>query len=149
VPGSHGYAAPAAADLKLLCGALGLVLVLQMRVADARNLPRDLTLPEVPLDDATALALAAPEVPMLVTGARAGEVAAILSASPVSADVSLAEEPDVLRRAVAAHGPDRVLLGTHAPFLTPAAAHQKLTAAALPPEARDAVSRGNAERLGL
>lgn len=150
-PGSHGYRAVEAAELKRRCGVLGMVLILQMRVADPRNLPAGVELPEVPVADAIALAQAAPETPMIVAGARAGELAAILgeSSESVLADVSLAEEPDVLRRAVAAHGAHRLLIGTHAPFLTPAAAARKLSAARLTPDDRAAVSTGNAERLGF
>jgi len=150
-PGSHGYRASEAAGLKEACGELGLTLILQMRIADPRNLPADLELGEVAVEDALALAAAAPAVPMVVAGARAGELPAILGESPdsVLADVSLAEEPDVLRRAVAAHGAHRLLIGTHTPFLTPVAAAQKLTAARLAPREHEMVSRGNAERLGL
>jgi hypothetical protein len=150
-PGSHGYRAADAVSLKQTCGSLGLVLVLQMRVADPRNLPPNLDLPQVEVDDATALALAAPAVAMVVAGARVPELSAILkaSSSSVLADLSLAEEPDVLKRAVAAHGASRLLIGTHSPFLTPAAARQKLSAANLTAADREAVSRHNAERLGF
>ncbi|MPZ82310.1 MAG: hypothetical protein GEV28_18690 [Actinophytocola sp.] len=150
-PGSHGYRAADAGGLKRTCGSLGLVLVLQMRVADPRNLPKGLRLGEVDVDDAIRLALVVPAVPMVVAGARAGELSAVLTASAesVCADLSLAEEPDVLRRAVAAHGARRLLVGTHAPFLTPAAARQKLAAAGLPPADLEAVSRRTAERLGF
>lgn len=150
-PGSHGYRAADAAGLKQKCGALGLTLVLQMRVADPRNLPAGLALPEVPVEDATALALAAPETAMIVAGARVPEMHAILAATrdTVLADVSLAEEPDMLRRAVAAHGAHRLLIGTHTPFLTPVAAARKLTAAHLSAEDHAAVSHLNAERLGF
>ncbi len=151
VPGSHGYRASDARELKQACGSLGMTLVLQMRVADPRNLPAGLVLGAVETADATALATAVPAAPMVVAGARVGELHAILGAAPESvlADVSLAEEPDVLRRAVAAHGAHRLLIGTHAPFLTPAAARQKLTAAGLTPADRAAVGSGNAERLGF
>lgn len=150
-PGSHEYRAMDAAELKRRCGALGLVLILQMRVADPRNLPAGLELPEVAVADAIDLARAAPETSMIVAGARAGELGAILGESPESvlADVSLAEEPDVLRRAVAAHGAHRLLIGTHTPFLTPMAAARKLSAARLTPDEHAAVSTGNAERLGF
>lgn len=150
-PGSHGYRAVEAAELKVLCGELGLPLVLQMRIADPRNLPADLDLREVTVEDATALAVAAPGTPMIVAGARAAELPAILGAAPdsVLADLSLAEEPDVLRRAVTAHGAHRVVMGTHTPFLTPAAAAQKLAAARLAPADHEAVRSGNAERLGF
>jgi sugar phosphate isomerase/epimerase len=150
-PGSHGYRAADAAGLARTCGALGLTLILQMRVADPRNLPADLTLSEVAAEDATALARSAPETSMIVAGARVGEISAILGESPdrVLADVSLAEEPDVLRRAVAAHGAHRLVIGTHAPFLTPVAAARKLAAARLAPDDHAAVSRRNAERLGF
>jgi predicted TIM-barrel fold metal-dependent hydrolase len=150
-PGSHGYPAADAAELKRTCGSLGLVLVLQMRVADPRNLPPGLDLAHVDVDDATALALAAPAVAMVVAGARATELLSILRAAPaaVLADVSLAEEPDVLTRAVTAVGASRLLVGTHSPFLTPAAARQKLAVAKLTAADREAVSWRNAERLGL
>jgi len=88
---------------------------------------------------------------MIVAGARVPELRTILGESPdsVLADLSLAEEPDVLRRAVAAHGAHRLLTGTHAPFLTPVAAARKLTAARLGPDDHAAVSHLNAERLGF
>jgi hypothetical protein len=146
-PGSHGYPAADATELKRICGDLGLTLILQMRVADPRNLPAGLDLPEV--TDAVVLALAAPDTPMIVAGARVAELSTILGDSPdsVLADLSLAEEPDVLRRAVAAHGAHRLVTGTHTPFLTPFAAARKLTG--LTADDRDAVSRLNAERLGF
>lgn len=139
-PGSHGYRATEAIALR------GPRLILQMRVADPRNLPADLPLPEAPVADAIALAKA---VPTVIAGAKAVELHAILTATDALADLSLAEEPDVLRRAVAAHGADRLLIGTHTPFLTPAAAAQKLRAAHLSEADRAAVTRGNAERIGL
>lgn len=150
-PGSHGYPAEDAVPLRDLCGARGLTLVLQMRVADPRNLPPDLVLGQVDVADAITLAQATPTAPLVVAGARAPEVAAVLAASAdlVFADLSLAEEPDVLARAVAAHGAHRLLIGTHTPFLTPSAARQKLVAANLDPADHDAVSSRNAERLGF
>jgi hypothetical protein len=150
-PGSHGYPAGDAVRLKELCGSRGLTLILQMRVADPRNLPRDLTLGQVDTADAITLARAAATVSMIVAGARAPELSAVLAASSdtVLADLSLAEEPDVLRRAVTAHGAHRLVIGTHTPFLTPAAARQKLMAADLDPADHDAVSRRNAERVGF
>jgi hypothetical protein len=146
-PASHGYPAEAAIGLKELCAELGAVLVVQLRIADPRNLPADLDLGGVP--DVVPLLRAAPEVPVVVAGARAGELAALLRLPAVHAELSLAEEPDVLRRAVAAHGADRLLVGTHAPFLTPAAARLKVSAADLPASDLVAVTRGNATRLGL
>jgi hypothetical protein len=150
-PGSHGYHAAEAVELKRTCGDLGLTLILQMRVADPRNLPANLELPEVAVEDAAVLALAAPEAPMVVAGARAHELPAILGETPdsVLAEVSLAEEPDILRRAVITYGAHRLLIGTHAPFLTPFAAAQKLAAARLTADDHAAVSTGNAERLGF
>jgi hypothetical protein len=144
-PGSHGYSA--AGSVKALCGSLGLVLMLQMRIADPRNLPAGLELGEVP--DAVALARAEPSVPMVVAGARVGELPSILGLPSVYAELSLAEEPDVLRRAVAAYGADRLLVGTHAPFLTSEAARAKVTAARLSAADLEAVTRGNAAGLGF
>jgi predicted TIM-barrel fold metal-dependent hydrolase len=150
-PGSHGYPAADAAELKRTCGALGLTLVLQVRVADPRNLPAGLDLPPVDPADVMAIAAVRPAVPMIVAGATAAELRTILPATPetVLADTSLAEEPDVVRRAVAAHGAHRLLVGTHAPFLTPEAARQKLAAARLAVAHDTAVRWGNAARLGL
>ena len=146
-PASHGYRAEEATALRQT----GVTLVVQLRIADPRNLPPGLDLGQVDVADVLALAHAAPHVPMIVAGARVGELSAILGDSPASvlAEMSLAEEPDVLRRAVAAHGAHRLLVGTHAPFLTPAAARVKLAAARLTPADHEAVSSGNAERLGL
>lgn len=137
----------ASASVKALCGSLGLVLILQMRIADPRNLPAGLDLGEVP--NAASLARVEPSVPLVVTGARVGELSSFLGLPSVYADLSLAEEPDVLRRAVAAYGADRLLVGTHAPFLIPEAARAKVSAARLSPASLEAVTRGNAVRLGL
>jgi hypothetical protein len=142
-PGSHGYSAAGA--VKALCGSLGLVLVLQMRIADPRNLPAGLELGEVP----DVAALAEPSVSMVVAGARVGELPSILGLPSVYAELSLAEEPDVLRRAVAAYGADRLLVGTHAPFLTPEAARAKVMAAGLSAADLESVTRGNAAGLGF
>ena len=150
-PGSHGYAAVEAVELKRTCGTLGLTLVLQLRVADQRNLPPGVDLVPVDPADAIVLATAEPAVPMVVAGATAAELRTILAATPdaVRGDLSLAEEPDVLRRAVAAHGAHRLLTGTHAPLLTPAAARQKLAAGRLAPADDAAVRWRNAAGLGL
>jgi predicted TIM-barrel fold metal-dependent hydrolase len=137
--------------VKRACGAAGLVFILQMRVADLRNVPAELGLADVALPDALALARAEPGVPMIVAGARVPELDAILAAAPSSvfAELSLAEQPDVVRRAVRTHGAHRLLMGTHAPFLTPAAARMKLAAARLSPAEHAAVSYRNAEALGF
>jgi hypothetical protein len=136
VPGSHGYPASEAR-------ALDMPVILQMRVADPRNLPSDLPLPEVDVAEAVALS------PMVVTGARAHELSPILTATQALADLSLAEQPDVVRRAVATFGADRLLIGTHAPFLTPEAARQKLLAARLPQASFAALTSENAARLNF
>jgi predicted TIM-barrel fold metal-dependent hydrolase len=127
------------------------VLILQMRVADLRNVPAELGLVDVTVEDALALAGAEPEVPMIVAGARVPELNAILAGAPdsVFAELSLAEEPDVVRRAVARHGAHRLLMGTHAPLLTPAAARMKLAAARVSAAEHAAVSYRNAEALGF
>lgn len=146
-PASHGYPASAAIGLKELCGELGVVLVVQMRIADPRNLPPDLDLGDVP--DVMPLLRAAPEVSVVVAGARVGELPTLLEVPSVHAELSMAEEPDVLRRAVAAYGAERLLVGTHAPFLTPEAARAKVAAARLSEADLAAVTRGNAARLGF
>lgn len=146
-PASHGYPAEAAIGLKELCGELGVTLVVQLRIADPRNLPPDLDLGGVP--EVMPLLRAAPEVPVVVAGARVGELPALLGVPSVHAELSLAEEPDVLRRAVAAHGADLLLVGTHAPFLTPAAARLKVSVAGLSATDLESVTRGNAARLGF
>lgn len=137
--------------VKRACREAGSVLILQLRIADLRNVPAELGLVDVAVEDALALARAEPDVPMIVAGARVPELNAILVATPdsVYAELSLAEEPDVVRRAVAAHGAHRLLMGTHAPFLTPAAARAKLDAAHLSAADHAAVSVGNAEALGF
>lgn len=55
--------------------------------------------------------------------------------------------PRAIALAVAVFGADRVLLGSDCPIFPPAEAVRAVQAAALPPEAREAVRRGNALRL--
>ena len=137
--------------VKRACGAAGLVLILQLRIADLRNVPAELGLVDVTVPEALALARVEPDVPMIIAGARVTELDAILAATPptVFAELSLAEQPDVVRRAVQTHGAHRLLMGTHAPFLTPAAARLKLAAARLSPADHAAVAVANAAALGF
>lgn len=146
-PASRGYTDAGAAAVKALCGGLGLVFILQMRIADPRNLPVGFDVGGVP--DVVSVARVEPSVPLVVAGARVAELPSFLRRPSVYAELSLAEEPDVVRRAVAAYGAERLLVGTHAPFLTPEAARAKVVAARLSAGDFEAITRGNAEGLGF
>lgn len=150
VPGCHGYPATAAYELHRACVARGVTLVVQLRIVDARSVPLGLHLPDVPVADVLSLASSTRSAPLVVAGARAQEAHQLLANGPRSlhVDLSLAEEPDVVRRLIAAHGSGRLLVGSHAPFLTPAAVRAKIDAAGLPLSVLRDVTVDNARRLG-
>ncbi len=153
-PAYHGYGldAPAFADLLDEAGRRGLVVQIAIRMEDERTLhpllkglPRTDPAPLIPL-------LARPSQPkvVLLNALRtvSGEpLRRLLAAGEVWVDIGMLEGLEGVKRLVAQVGFDRLLLGSHAPFFVPEAAHLQLRESALPAAQAEAIARGNARRI--
>ncbi|WP_165243808.1 amidohydrolase family protein [Paludisphaera soli] len=153
-PGYHGYGldVPAFAELLDEAGGRGLVVQIAVRMEDERTLhpllkalPRTDPAPLIPL-------LARPSQPrvVLLNALRtvSGEpLRRLLAAGEVWVDVGMLEGLEGIKRLVAQVGIDRLLLGSHAPFYVPEAAHLQLKESALSAAQAEALTRGNARRI--
>lgn len=150
-PGYHGYALADECFRRLLAGAAGAGLFVQLAVAmeDARTQPDLLVVPDV---DLAALPAAMAKVPdsrvQLLNWRPRGAILERLAAVPgISFDAARADGTDGVASLMAATTPERVLFGSHAPFLIPEAALIRVHESALEPDPLVAVLRGNAERF--
>lgn len=82
-------------------------------------------------------------------GAHGGDLKPLSDAPNVWAEISLVESAQTLRSAVEALVAERVVFGSHSPFMYFEAVAAKLDVASVdvPPEVVDAVRSGNAEAL--
>ena len=98
----------------------GLPLCVQVRIIDERAHHPLMLVPAVPAAAIARLAGAVPNASILVGGAFQSEMPAIADAANVAVELSSVESADTLANALAVLGPQRLLLGTHAPIYTPA-----------------------------
>ena len=111
----------------------------------------DRQVPDVDLGEVLDLARICPQATLIVAAAKWGEAQRVLQAARdlpcLYLEISHLEYVDGLHRIVEQYGSDRLLLGTHAPLFTPAAARLKVETARLTPVDREAILQGNALRL--
>jgi predicted TIM-barrel fold metal-dependent hydrolase len=153
-PNYHGYGldAPEFADLLDEAGRRGLIVQVSIRMEDERTLhPLLKTLPR--LDPAPLIPLLSrpsrPKVVLLnALRTLSGEpLRRLLTAGEVWVDVAMLEGLEGVKRLVKQVGFDRILLGSHAPFFVPEAAHLQLKESALPAAQAEAIALGNARRI--
>jgi len=149
-PGYHGYGLdhPGFADLLVAASERGLLVQLAVALEDPRTQPERMRVPEVDLGPlAAALAKAPSAKVQLLNWKGRGTLTNTLKAIPnLSVDTALADGTDAVASLVKTFGPERVLFGTHAPFLIPEAALVRVHEADLDAAALVAVVRGNADR---
>ncbi|HEU5424500.1 MAG TPA: hypothetical protein VFU72_13225 [Nitrolancea sp.] len=135
VPNYHEYSlgAPAVAALAAELARRDLGLCVQLRLADERAHRPSLVVPGVDPACVTALAVAQPDLRVLVCGAYMSDLAVLAPAANIATELSFVESGYLLRDALAHLGPDRLLLGTHAPLHYAAPGVAKLGADALSP----------------
>jgi uncharacterized protein len=118
VPSYHDYALdhPAIDLLARACLERGLGLCVQVRMEDERMHHARMPVPRV--DPATVVALAKrhPQLPLLVCGSYMAELAAYRDCPNIWAELSFVESGFLLHDALGHLGPDRLLLGSHAPI---------------------------------
>ena len=153
-PNYHGYRLSDRRGQELgraLSGA-GIPALVCFRVEDERQ-QHPLMLVE-PLDarDAAQWAEQFPDIPLIIACANQREMETFLRATDgrpnTWADISYLKSPmESLEHIVGAFGPQRLMAGTHAPFLDPAILPQRLEMADLPAEAKQRIAWENAAEL--
>lgn len=149
-PGYHGYGLdhPGFADLLATAADRGWLVQLCVAIEDARTQPELMRVPEVDLAPLPAAMARAPEVKVQLLNWKArGTLTNALQAIPrLSFDTALVDGTDGVATVIDTFGPDRVLYGSHAPFLIPEAALVRVHEAALDAVPLTALLRGNADR---
>ncbi len=150
-PGYHGYGLdhPGFADLLISAAERGLLVQLVVALEDPRTQPDLMRVAEVDLSSLPAAMQKAPEAKVQLLNWKArGTLTNALNAIPnLSFDTALVDGTDAVATLVKTFGPDRVLFGSHAPFLIPEAALLRVHEAGLKERDQMAILRGNAESL--
>jgi predicted TIM-barrel fold metal-dependent hydrolase len=148
-PGYHGYGLdhPGFADLLLAAAERGLLIQVAVALEDPRTQPELMRVPEVDLSPLPAAMAKAPEVKVqLLNWKGRGTLTNTLRELPnLSVDTALADGTDAVATLVKTFGPERVLFGTHAPFLIPEAALVRVHEADLAEGDLRAVIRNSAD----
>jgi hypothetical protein len=129
-----------------LAAARQVPVALQVRLEDERAHHPLMRVPGLPAQEVAALAQRHPDGRFVVCGATNAELPP-LRARNIWVEISFVESEDTLAGALAHVAPDRLLLGTHAPFFYPAVGVAKVVAADVSAGIRHGVGRGNAEAL--
>lgn len=149
VPGYHAYSLEGrvADALAEACAARGLTVCVQARMEDERCHHPLMKVP--PPEPRTIAAFSArhPRTSILVCGAYMAELPAYAECRNVVAEMSFVESGHLLRDAIAALGPDRLAIGTHAPLLAPESGFAKLHGDTVSPTAATSIGSGNFLRL--
>ena len=142
-----GY--PRLADLLSLAQALNVPVCIQVRMMDERAHHPLMKVPGVSCEEIAGLAARVPDARVLVCGAYHRELAALRNSPSVWAEISMVESERPLRGAIDALGEERVVFGSHAPFLYPTAALAKVSVDPVDVSAEvvEAVRYRNAEGL--
>jgi predicted TIM-barrel fold metal-dependent hydrolase len=148
-PAYHGYGLdqPGFPDLLLAAAERGLLVQLAVALEDPRTQPEWMRVPEVDLSPLPAAMAKAPEAKVqLLNWKGRGSLTNTLRELPnLSVDTALADGTDAVATLVKTFGPERVLFGTHAPFLIPEAALVRVHEADLAEGDLRAVIRNSAD----
>ncbi|MFH1969906.1 MAG: amidohydrolase family protein [Verrucomicrobiota bacterium] len=150
IPNYHNYplADPAVGQLMEVLADRRIPLIIQMRVNDERNQYPLMKIPGVDLRAVVRLANTCREAPVICLCAYHGEAIELVQKTVnVHVDISFIETfqtlPTLLRKIPA----ERILFGSHTPFLYTASAVMKLNAARLTSKSYKAIASANAQRL--
>lgn len=118
VPGYHDYSLdhPSVDMLAGSCLERDLGLCVQVRMEDERMHHARMPVPRVDPAAVVALAKRHPQLRLLVCGSYMAELAAYRDHPSISAELSFVESGFLLHDALGHLGPDRLLVGTHAPI---------------------------------
>ena len=125
-PGYHGYTLddPSFHELLLAAGERALLVQLTVALEDPRTQPELVRVPEVDLARLPAAMAQAPaaRVQLLNWKGRGPLLDPLRLLANLSVDTALVDGTDAVATLVKTFGPERVLFGSHAPFLIPEAA---------------------------
>jgi len=152
-PAWHGYGldAPALSAFLDAASASGVLVQVSVLLEDVRTQHPVARVGEVDLSPLPDLLDARPEARVQLLNARLrGDLLARLAAVPsLLFDTARTESTSGVRDLAAAVGAERVLFGSHAPFLIPEAALVRVGEAAFEPEVEESVLGVNARSLSL
>ena len=150
IPGYHDYRCTCAEAAALVDAveAAGMALIVQVRMADERTHHRLCQIPPTPVGDIVELAGRHPGLSIVAMCASFHEAVKIAASAPnVSFDLSHIERMRTIPSLLEAVPVERVLFGSHAPFLTLRSAKMKLTAPGISEADRRCIASGNARRI--
>lgn len=148
-PGYHDYGLDHPGFHELLAAAdRGLLVQLVVALEDPRTQPDLMRVPEIDLGPLPSAMQKAPGAKVqLINWKARGSLTDTLRAIPrLFFDTALVDGTDAVATLVGTFGPDRVLFGSHAPFLIPEAALLRVHEAGLDTAPLTALLRGNADR---
>jgi len=124
------------------------VLTLQLRMEDKRNQHPRAVIQGLEVDAIVALAKRFPRMPVVALCAYRSEAQRLgKETTNVLVDVSMVESAHTVVSVLESVPVERVLFGTHAPFLYARSGVMKLQAPDVPSEAQKAIGSGNAARV--
>ena len=126
---------------------MGLGVALLMRIEDERAHYPLMKVPAPTVDAVAELAQAIAPAPLLLLAAYRWEIDPLAAQANMSFDLPYAEGPHPVRDLAQSLGADRMLYGSHAPFLYAAAQVRKLDFGELDNSALARVKSGNAQAL--
>ena len=149
-PNYHGYGLdhPGFSELLLAASARGLLVQLAVALEDPRTQPDLMRVPEVDLTPLPAALEKAPaaKVQLLNWKGRGPLTNTLKDLSGLLVDTALVDGTDGVASLVKSFGAEKVLFGSHAPFLIPEAALLRVHEAGLEEEVCLSVIRQNADR---
>jgi len=148
-PAYHGYGLdhPGFADLLLAAAERGILVQVAVALEDPRTQPELMRVLEVDLSPIAEAMAKAPKakVQLLNWKGRSPLTNTLRELPNLSVDIALADGTDAVATLVKTFGPERVLFGTHAPFLIPEAALVRVHEAELAEDDLLAVIRSSAD----
>jgi uncharacterized protein len=150
IPNYHRYDLDdeCVAELMEALKAKRLPLMIRMRIEDERNQYPLMKVPGVGTEGIIGLAKQFPAVSIVCLCAYLHEATEMVRKTDnVHVDISFVEYFDTLAALLRKAPCDRVLFGSHTPFLYTGAVMMKLTCARISKRASEAISHGNAHRL--
>lgn len=156
-PNYHGYQCwrSECVDLCKWAAERGIPVLVVVRVEDERFHHWKMLIPATPVGDVLKLVERVPEGTFVLVSGNSSETDAFLSATAGAAnclvETSYVKSPyNAIEALVNAQGSDRLLMGTHMPFVYPAPGIEKITRAKVAEEVKAQILGGNAQRvLGL
>ena len=150
IPNYHNYPLtdPAVAQLMQVLAGKRIPLIIQMRVDDERNQYPLMKIPGVDWQAVVQLANTFRETPIVCLCAYFGEAVELVQKTKnVSVDISFIETFQTLPALLRKIPPERILFGSHTPFLYTESAVMKLESARLAAKPYKAIASANARSL--